>query len=70
MPDQSASHEDTEWPKVEALYRALEVMTGNPMVTAVHEYRYAATRSTSQPEQDYLTTRAARLGAIRNETTS
>ena len=30
---------------------------------AVHEYRYAATRSTSRPEQDYLTMRAARLAA-------
>ena len=110
--DQAASHEATEWPKVVALDRALEKMTGNPRVAlnraiavamadgpdagiasidellsslddhhrvhaarahllelrgdldaAVHEYRYAATRSTSRPEQDYLTMRAARLAA-------
>ncbi len=110
--DQAASHADTEWPKVVALYRALEGMTGNPMVAlnraiavamvdgpdagiaiidelppsladhhrvhaarahllelrgdleaSVHEYRSAASRSTSRPEQDYLTMRAARLAA-------
>ena len=37
----------------------------NDLDAAIHEYRYAANRSTSRPEQDYLTMRAARLGANR-----
>jgi RNA polymerase sigma factor (sigma-70 family) len=31
--DQSSRHEDTNWSEIVALYRALERMTGNPMVT-------------------------------------
>jgi predicted RNA polymerase sigma factor len=31
--DQAARHADTNWPEVLALYRLLERMTGNPMVT-------------------------------------
>jgi RNA polymerase sigma factor (sigma-70 family) len=31
--DQAASHADTEWPEILALYGLLERMTGNPMVT-------------------------------------
>lgn len=31
---------------------------------AIHEYRRGAALSTSRPEQDYLTMRAARLAAV------
>jgi RNA polymerase sigma factor (sigma-70 family) len=108
--DQSARVQDTDWPKILALYTLLERKTGNPMVTlnraiaaamvhgpaaglqqlgplgdrlaghyrldavrahllemsgdteaAIAHYQAAASRTTSLPEQRYLTTQAARL---------
>lgn len=108
--DQALTYEDTEWPEILAVYRLLERMTDNPMVTlnravatamvdgpdagldvlavvaeqlgdhhrvaavrghllelagrrddAVLELRRAAARSTSAPERDYLTLKAATL---------
>jgi predicted RNA polymerase sigma factor len=110
--DQAASHADTEWSEILALYGVLERMTGNPMVTlnravaaamvqgpstglamldslsdqlgdhhrlhsvrahllelagdtegAISEFRAAAARTTNVREQQYLTTKAARLAA-------
>ncbi|WP_280352210.1 RNA polymerase sigma factor, partial [Nocardia abscessus] len=107
---QAARSEDTEWPKILALYERLEQLSDNPMVTLnravatamvagpeaglalagtldahlanthrldavrghLHEmagdldaavgcYTKAAARTTSVPERDYLTIRAARL---------
>jgi RNA polymerase sigma factor (sigma-70 family) len=108
--DQSARVQDTDWPRILALYTVLERKTGNPMVTlnraiaaamvhgpaaglrlldplgerlaghyrldavrahllemsgdsgaAIAHYAAAAGRTTSLPEQRYLTTQAARL---------
>ena len=110
--DNAARVEETDWPRILALYGFLEQMTGNPMVSlnraiaeamvhgpqaglallntldeplaghfrldavrahlfemagdpasAIEHYRAAATRTTSIPEQQYLTTQAARLRA-------
>jgi predicted RNA polymerase sigma factor len=108
--DQAASHRDTNWSEILALYGLLERMTGNPMVTlnravatamvrgpdaglslleglderlgdhrrlhsvrghllemagvragAFAEFAAAASRTTNQREQYYLTTKAAQL---------
>jgi RNA polymerase sigma factor (sigma-70 family) len=110
--DQEARYEDTDWSQILPLYRLLERMTGNPMVTlnravatamvdgpgaglalldgldaddrlgdhhrlhsvrahlleldgdtesAIAEFRAAAARTTNIREQQYLTTKAARL---------
>lgn len=112
--DEAARAEDTDWPQVLALYRVLERMSDNPMVSlnraiaaamvhgpeaglellkaldgdsriaghyrldavrahlherlgdaerAIAHYRAAAGRTTSIPERDYLTLKAARLAA-------
>jgi predicted RNA polymerase sigma factor len=36
LHDEAASDEDTDWPQILALYRLLQHMTGNPMVTLNH----------------------------------
>ncbi|HEX5869948.1 MAG TPA: sigma-70 family RNA polymerase sigma factor [Longimicrobium sp.] len=110
--DEAARAEDTDWPQILALYRVLERMSDNPMVSlnraiaaamvhgpaagleliealdgdarirghyrldavrahlherlgdaerAIAHYRAAAERTTSTPERDYLTLKAARL---------
>jgi RNA polymerase sigma factor (sigma-70 family) len=110
--DNAPTIDDTDWPKILALYGFLEQLTGNPMVSlnsaiaeamvhgphaglalldaldeplaghfrldavrahlfemagdpasAITHYRAAAARTTSIPEQQYLTTQAARLRA-------
>jgi RNA polymerase sigma factor (sigma-70 family) len=114
--DEAARAEDTDWPQILALYRVLERMSDNPMVSlnraiaaamvqgpqagleqlkaldgdarigghyrldavrahlherlgdaerAIAHYRAAAERTTSIPERDYLTLKAARLAAAR-----
>jgi RNA polymerase sigma factor (sigma-70 family) len=114
--DEAARAEDTDWPQILALYRVLERMSDNPMVSlnraiaaamvqgpqagleqlkaldgdarigghyrldavrahlherlgdaerAIAHYHAAAERTTSIPERDYLTLKAARLAAAR-----
>jgi predicted RNA polymerase sigma factor len=111
--------EDTDWPQILGLYRLLERLTGNPMVTlnravaaamvhgpqagldllapleerlpghyrldavrghllemrgdaeaAAAHYRAAAARTTSEPERQYLITKAARLNKQNREYSS
>jgi RNA polymerase sigma factor (sigma-70 family) len=117
--DEAARAEDTDWPQVLALYRVLERMSDNPMVSlnraiaaamvhgpeagleqlkaldgdarigghyrldavrahlherlgdperAIVHYRAAAERTTSIPERDYLTLKAARLASAKART--
>ena len=110
--DRAARAQDTDWREIDGLYRLLERMTGNPLVSlnraiaaamvdgpaaglalldalaerlaghhrlhaarahllemagepsaAIAEYRVAAGRTTSLPEQHYLLGQAARLGS-------
>ncbi|HYR08132.1 MAG TPA: sigma-70 family RNA polymerase sigma factor [Longimicrobium sp.] len=119
--DEAARAEDTDWPQILALYRVLERMSDNPMVSlnraiaqamvhgpdagleqlealdgdtrigghyrldavrahlherlgdaecAIAHYHAAAERTTSIPERDYLTLKAARLAAATQRTGS
>jgi RNA polymerase sigma factor (sigma-70 family) len=119
LHDTAATHEDTDWREIAALYGLLERMTGNPMVSlnraiavamadgpsvglallssldeplsghhrlhavrahllemagdvdaAIGEYETAAARTTSIPERDYLSLKAARLNARRPDARS
>jgi RNA polymerase sigma factor (sigma-70 family) len=111
--DQAQTYADTDWSQILSLYRVLERLSGNPMVTlnlavavamvdgpqaglqsltgvqdtlgshyrfhsvrahllelngnlndAVHEFRVAAARATNVREQNYLVTKASRLGSV------
>ena len=119
LHDTAATHEDTDWREIAALYGLLERMTGNPMVSlnraiavamadgpsvglallssldeplsghhrlhavrahllemagdvdaAIGEYETAAARTTSIPERDYLSLKAARLNVRRPDARS
>jgi predicted RNA polymerase sigma factor len=60
LHDGAERTEDTDWPQILGLYGLLARPSGRPMVE-LNRAVAAAARTTSEPERQYLVTKAAKL---------